>query len=48
VTDRYSKMSKRIQSRKEWAEKAGVGFDLPAPCTKCTKESVIPIQENAA
>jgi hypothetical protein len=48
VTDRYSKMSKRIQSRKEWAEKAGLGFDLPAPCTKCTKESVIPIQENAA
>jgi integrase len=48
VTDRYSKMSKRIQSRKEWAEKAGLGFDLPAVCTQCTKESVIPIRENVA
>ncbi len=48
VTDRYSKMSKRIQSRKEWVEKVGLGFNLPAFCTKCTKESVISIQENAA
>jgi integrase len=28
VTDRYSKMKKRIPIRKEWAEKAGLGFDL--------------------
>jgi hypothetical protein len=48
VTDRYSKMSKRIQSRKEWTEKAGLGFNLPALCTQCTKESVISIKENAA
>jgi integrase len=48
VTDRYNKMSKRIQSRQQWAEKAELGFNLPAFCTKCTKERVIPIQENAA
>jgi integrase len=48
VTDRYSKMSKRIQSRKEWVEKAGLGFNLPEFCTQCTKKGVIPIQENAA
>lgn len=48
VTDRYSKMSKRIQTRREWAEKAGLGFSLPEFCTQCTKESVISIQENAA
>ena len=48
VTDRYSKMSKRIQSRKEWAEKAGFGFNLPPSCTLCTLAHVIPIQENAA
>jgi integrase len=48
VTDRYSKMSKRIQSRQEWAEKAELGFSLPAFCTKCTKGSAIPIQENVA
>jgi integrase len=48
VTDRYSKMSKRIQSRREWAEKVGLGFDLPASCTQCTKEGVVSIQENAA
>jgi len=28
VTDRYSKMKKRIPVRKEWAEKAGLGFNL--------------------
>ena len=48
VTDRYSKMSKRIQSRKQRAEKAGFGFNLHPFCTQCTQERVIPIQENAA
>jgi len=48
VTDRCSKMSKRIQSRKEWAEKAELGFALPTFCTQCTKVSVISIQENVA
>jgi hypothetical protein len=48
VTDRYSKMSKRIQSRKDWAEKAGLGFNLPELCTQCTKKSVVSTQENAA
>jgi integrase len=34
VTDRYSKMKQRIDSRKEWAEKAGTGFSYLAPiCT---------------
>jgi integrase len=34
VTDRYSTMKQRIDSRKEWAEKAGAGFSCPAPiCT---------------
>ncbi len=28
ITDRYSKMKKRIRVRKEWAEKAGLGFNL--------------------
>ena len=48
ITDRYSKMSKRIQTRKEWAEKAGLGFNLPAFCTQCTKEAAFSIHENAA
>jgi hypothetical protein len=48
VTDHYSKMSKRIQSRKLWAEKAGFGFDLFELCTRCTKRGLIPIKENAA
>ena len=48
VTDRYSKMSKRIQSRKQWVKKAGLGFDLSELCTQCTKKGVIPIKENAA
>ncbi len=48
ITDRYCKMSKRVQTRKEWAEKAELGFNLPEFCTQCTPESVIPIQENAA
>ena len=30
ITDRYSKMKERLELRKEWAEKAGVGFKLPA------------------
>lgn len=29
ITDRYSKMKDRVALRKEWAEKAGLGFDLP-------------------
>jgi len=41
-------MSKRIQSRKDWAEKAGLGFNLPELCTQCTKKSVVSTQENAA
>jgi integrase len=48
VTDPYSNISKRIQSRKQWAKKAGLGFDLPELCTQCTKKGVIPIKENAA
>ena len=48
ITDRYSKMSKRIQTRKEWAEKAGLGFNLPAFCTQCTKKAAFPLHENAA
>jgi integrase len=48
ITDRYSKMSKRIQTRKEWAEKAGLGFNLPAFCTQCTKEAAFSLHENAA
>ena len=46
--DQLAKMSKRIQSRKEWAEKAGLGFALSKLCTQCTKKGVIPIKENAA
>ena len=30
ITDRYSKMKERLELRKEWAEKAGIGFKLPA------------------
>jgi hypothetical protein len=38
VSDRYSKMKQRINSRKEWAEKVGVGFSCPAPmCTHFTE-----------
>jgi integrase len=48
ITDRYSKMSKRIQTRKDWAEKAGLGFDLPAFCTQSTKTAVFSLHENAA
>jgi integrase len=48
ITDRYSKMSKRIQTRKEWAENAGLGFNLPAFCTQCTKKGVASRLENAA
>jgi hypothetical protein len=29
ITDRYSKMKERLELRKEWAEKAGLGFQLP-------------------
>jgi hypothetical protein len=47
VTDRCCEMSKRIQNRKECAENAEFGFDLPVFCTKCTNVSVIPIQEIA-
>lgn len=31
VTDRYSQMKQRIDKRREWAAKAGVGFSCPAP-----------------
>jgi hypothetical protein len=31
VTDRYSKMKQRIDKRRDWAEKTGVGFSCPAP-----------------
>jgi len=31
VTDRYSKMKQRLNSRKEWAEKVGAGFSYLAP-----------------
>jgi integrase len=48
ITDRYSKMSMRIQTRKEWAEKAGLGFNLPPFCTQCTKKAAFSIHENAA
>jgi hypothetical protein len=41
-------MSKRIQTRKEWAEKAGLGCNLPAFCTQCTKEAAFSPHENAA
>jgi hypothetical protein len=41
-------MSKRIQTRKEWAENAGLGFNLPAFCTQCTKKGVASRLENAA
>jgi integrase len=29
ITDRYSKMKERLELRKEWAERAGLGFKLP-------------------
>lgn len=29
ITDRYSKLSQRLDVRREWAEKVGVGFTLP-------------------
>lgn len=29
ITDRYTKMGPEIQARKEWAAKAGLGFELP-------------------
>jgi integrase len=42
VTDRYSKMKQRIESRKEWVEKAGVGFSYPAPiCTHLATKAEI-------
>ena len=47
VTDRYSKMSRRIQGRKEWVEKA----ESASICLHFVPNyggSVIPIQENAA
>jgi integrase len=31
VTDRYSKLKERLQLRQEWAEKIGLGFNLPLP-----------------
>jgi hypothetical protein len=30
ITDCYLKMKERLELRKEWAEKAGIGFNLPA------------------
>jgi integrase len=46
LTDRYSKMKQRIESRKEWAEKAGVGFLCLAPiCTHLQPKAEI---KNAA
>jgi integrase len=46
VTDRYSKMKQRIDSRREWAEKAGMGFSYLAPiCTHLQKKTEI---KNAA
>jgi integrase len=45
ITDRYSKMKKRIPVRKEWAEKAGLGFDLGP--NGPTVEGIQPLQ-NAA
>lgn len=48
ITDRYSKMSNRIQTRKEWAEKSGLGFNLPELCTQCTKEVALSLHENVA
>lgn len=29
ITDRYSKMKERLELRKQWAEKTGLGFQLP-------------------
>ena len=46
VTDRYSKMKQRIDKRREWAEKAGVGFSYLAPiCTHLQTKAEI---KNAA
>jgi integrase len=40
VTDRYSQMKQRIDKRREWAEKVGVGFSFPAPiCTHFQEET---------
>jgi len=48
ITDRYCKMANRIQTRYEWAEKAGLGFNLPEFCTQCTKEAAFSHLENVA
>ena len=47
ITDRYSKMKERLELRKQWAEKAGLGFSLPKAETKAAKVTSIK-KENAA
>jgi integrase len=32
VTDRYTKMAKQIEHRKNWADLAGIGFEIPQAC----------------
>jgi hypothetical protein len=37
ISDRYSKMLEMAKERKSWAEKAGLGFELPAKSKKQSK-----------
>lgn len=32
ITDRYSKLAERVDVRREWVEKVGLGFELEAKC----------------
>src|SRR5712692_856257 len=41
VTDRYSKMKKRIPVRQEWSEKVGLGFDVGPNGPKTTASAAI-------
>jgi integrase len=46
ITDRYSKMKERLELRRRWAEKAGVGFKLPAE--KVVTMAVKPTKKESA
>ena len=48
IADRNCKMSERIKTRKEWAERAGLDLNLPAFCAHCTKKAALALHENAA
>jgi integrase len=47
ITDRYSKMKERLESRRKWANEAGLGFEMPGVKSNVVEMAVKSKQEAA-